>query len=40
MELEAIFTRTYGESKRKLSYDSGQRQVVYDDGIYNRTKKE
>lgn len=39
-ELEAIFTRTYGESKRKLSYDSGPRQVVYDAGIYNRTKKE
>ena len=39
-ELEAIFTRTYGESKRKLSYDSGPRQVVYDAGTYNRTKKE
>ena len=38
-ELEAIFTRTYGESKRKLSYDSGPRQVVYDAGTYNRTKK-
>ena len=39
-ELEAIFTRTYGESKRKLSYDSGPRQVVYDARTYNRTKKE
>lgn len=39
-ELEAIFTRTYGESKRKLSYDSGPRQVVYDAGKYSRTKKE
>ena len=39
-ELEAIFTRTYGESKRKLSYDSGPRQVIYDAGTYNRTKKE
>ena len=39
-ELEAIFTRTYGESKRKLSYDSGPRQVVYGAGTYNRTKKE
>lgn len=38
-ELEAIFTRTYGESKRKLSYDSGPRQVVYDAGTYNRTKR-
>ncbi len=39
-ELEAIFTRTYGESKRKLSYDSGPRQVVYDPGKYGRAKKE
>ena len=39
-ELEAIFTRTYGESKRKLSYDSGPRQVVYDPGKYDRVKKE
>ena len=39
-ELEAIFIRTYGESKRKLSYDSGPRQVVYDARTYNRTKKE
>lgn len=39
-ELEAIFTRTYGESKRKLSYDSGPRQVVYDSGKYAHTKKE
>lgn len=39
-ELEAIFTRTYGESKRKLSYDSGPRQVVYDPGKYGRVKKE
>ena len=39
-ELEAIFTRTYGESKRKLSYDSGARQVVYDPGKYGRAKKE
>ncbi len=39
-ELEAIFTRTYGESKRKLSYDSGPRQVVYDAGKYNHAKKE
>ena len=39
-ELEAIFTRTYGESKRKLSYDSGPRQVVYDPGKYGRGKKE
>lgn len=38
-ELEAIFTRTYGESKRKLSYDSGPRQVVYDPGKYGRAKK-
>ena len=35
-ELEAIFTRTYGESKRKLSYDSGPRQVVYDPGKYGK----
>lgn len=39
-ELEAIFTRTYGESKRRLSYDSGPRQVVYDAGKHSRTKKE
>lgn len=39
-ELEAIFTRTYGESKRKLSCDSGPRQVVYDPGKYGRVKKE
>ena len=39
-ELEAIFTRTYGESKRKRSYDSGPRQVVYDPGKYAHTKKE
>ncbi len=39
-ELEAIFTRTYGESKRKLSYDSGPRQVVYDPGKYGHVKKE
>ena len=39
-ELEAIFTRTYGESKRKLSYDSGPRQVVYDAGKYGCAKKE
>lgn len=31
---------TYGESKRKLSYDSGPRQVVYDPGKYGRAKKE
>ena len=37
-ELEAIFTRTYGESKRKLSYDSGPRQVVYDAGTVQKRK--
>jgi len=31
-ELEAIFTRTYGESKRRLPNESGPRQVVYDAG--------
>ena len=39
-ELETIFTRTYGESKRKLSYDSGPRQVVYDPGKYGHAKQE
>lgn len=39
-ELEAIFTRTYGESKRKLSYDSGPRQVVYHSEKDGRAKKE
>ena len=28
-ELEAIFTRTYGENKRKISGNQGPRQVVY-----------
>ena len=29
-ELEAIFTRTYGESKRRLPNESGPRRVVFD----------
>ncbi len=31
-ELEAIFTRTYGEQKRRLPGESGPRQVVYHGG--------
>lgn len=31
-ELEAIFTRTYGESRRRLPNESGPRRVTYDPG--------
>lgn len=36
-ELEAIFTRTYGESKRRLPNESGPRRVVFDPDSAGKT---